>query len=74
MDNRIPASQILRDTADKQEKTLENVNTFKPGVNEYGATNPEVTPENGNKLDVKERAKLTGVNFYGENNQYKSPE
>jgi hypothetical protein len=43
MDNRIPAADILRSVANQQETTLGAINTFKPGGNEYGATNAEVT-------------------------------
>ena len=75
MDSRIPAAEQLKNTAIQQESTLEGVNLFKPGSNEYGSTNAEVTSaQNGTPIDVQQRAALKAINFYNENNQYKSPE
>lgn len=72
---RIPASQQLRDTAAKQEGTLEAINTFKPDSNEYSANNKEVTDaENGTPTDIQTRTQNFAVNFYNESNEYKSPE
>jgi len=75
MDNRIPASDILRSVANQQEATLAAINTFKPGANEYGPTNAEVTSAtNGTPIDVQQRTALGAINFYGESNPYTSPE
>jgi hypothetical protein len=75
MDNRIPASTQLRDTATQQENTLEAVNTFKPTSNEYSANNTEVLNfSNGSTDDIKTRTSDLSINYYGVNNQYKSPE
>lgn len=72
---KIPASQQLRDTAAKQEGTLEAINVFKEDSNEYGANNKEVTDAaNGTSTDIQTRTQNTTVNFYGPSNEYKSPE
>ena len=75
MDNRTPASTQLRDTAKIQENTLEAVNKFKPNSNEYGSTNNEVISEgNGTPIDIQQRNTLEAINYYGANNEYKTPE
>ncbi len=75
MDNRIPAADILRSVANQQENTLGAINTFKPGGNEYGPTNAEVTSaSNGTPIDIQQRTALGAINFYSENNPYKTPE
>lgn len=75
MDNRIPASEILRNVALQQENNLEAINTFKPGGNEYGSTNSEVTSaQNGTPIDVQQRNALESINIYSEKNPYKFPE
>ena len=74
-ESRITAAQQLRDVAAQQEQKLEAINTFKPNSNEYGATNPEVLNANeGTAIDKQQRKILQSINFYNENNQYKSPE
>jgi hypothetical protein len=75
MDNRIPAADILRSVANQEETKLEAINTFKPGSNEYGATNTEViSATNGTPIDIQQRTALGSINFYSENNPYKTPE
>jgi len=75
MDNRIPAADILRNVANQQEATLGAINAFKPGDNEYGATNPEVTStSNGTHIDIQQRAALGAINLYSESNPYKTTE
>jgi hypothetical protein len=75
MDNRIPAAETLRAVANQQENTLEAINAFKAGVNEYGPTNSEVIKSaNGTPIDVQQRATLSSINIYSENNPYKTPE
>jgi hypothetical protein len=75
MDNRIPAAEILRGVANQEETKLEAINAFKEGSNEYGPTNTEViSSTNGTKIDIQQRAALGVINFYSENNPYKTPE
>lgn len=69
---RISAADQLRNVGNKQEQTLEGVNKFKPNANEYGATNTEVIDDLA--ITDKYVNPLMAVNFYNDNNQYKTPE
>ena len=78
----INAAATLLKVATAQEATLEGLNIFQPGSNEYSATNKAALSEvgkgdsNGNVgdgEDIKDRSKLLGINTFNASNPYKTP-
>ena len=68
--NRRPASTILRETAIKEQTAELTKNIFRENSSEYTANS--VPEEIDGSLET--RTKLSVINFYGEDNQYRNPD